>query len=120
MRLSTPESVIAALCASVLLSSQARAADTGIPNIEKIVAQQIQPMMRQYRIPGMAVGLVKDGRHYVYDFGVMSKTTGKPVTNDTLFEIGSVSKTFTATLVSYAQITGHLSLSDNVSKYCRP
>jgi beta-lactamase class C len=34
-----------------------------------------------------------------------------------LFEIGSISKTFTATLASYAQVTGYLSLSDKVSKY---
>jgi beta-lactamase class C len=39
------------------------------------------------------------------------------VTDSTLFEIGSVSKTFTATLASYAQVRGRLSLSDPASKY---
>jgi len=117
MRLNTPETVIAALCASVLLSSQAQAANNGIPDVEKIVAQVIQPTMQRYGIPGMAVGIVMDGHSHVYDFGVMSKATGMPVTSGTLFEIGSVSKTFTATLVSYAQAGGHLSLSDNASKY---
>jgi beta-lactamase class C len=47
----------------------------------------------------------------------MSKATARPVTGDTLFEVGSVSKTFTATLVAYAQSAGHLSLSDHASKY---
>ena len=44
-----------------------------------------------------------------------SKENGKAVTEDTLFEIGSVSKTFTATLAAYAQATGKLSLSDKAS-----
>src|SRR4029077_1358940 len=48
-------------------------------------------------------------------YGVASESTGKPVNGSTLFEIGSITKTFTASLVSYAQITGKLSLSDKVS-----
>jgi CubicO group peptidase (beta-lactamase class C family) len=71
--------------------------------------------MQQYGIPGMAVGVTIDGRHYVFDYGVASKATGKRVDPSTLFEIGSITKTFTASLVSYAQLTGKLSLSDRVS-----
>ena len=44
-----------------------------------------------------------------------SKENGTAVTEDTLFEIGSVSKTFKATLAAYAQATGKLSLSDKAS-----
>lgn len=117
MRPNLPKTVFAALCASVLLSSYGHAADSGAPGIGKIVAETVQPVMQRYGIPGMAVGIVKDGHTYVYDFGVISKATGAPVTDDTLFEIGSVSKTFTATLVSYARAGGHLSLPDPASKY---
>jgi beta-lactamase class C len=85
--------------------------------IEKIVSGAIRPAMERYGIPGMAVGVVVHGRVFVFNYGVMSKATGKPVADDTLFEIGSISKTFTATLASYAQATGHLSLSDQASKY---
>ena len=117
MRLNTPKTVVAALCVSVLLSSYSRAASTGIPDIEKIVTQVTQPMMQRFGIPGMAVGIVTDKHSYVYASGVKSKATGEPVTSGTLFEIGSLSKAFTATIVSYAQVGGHLSLSDNASKY---
>jgi beta-lactamase class C len=86
-------------------------------NIQKIVAQSIRPLMAQFAIPGMSVGIVANGHSYVYNYGVASKSTQKPVGDDTLFEIGSVSKTFTATLASYAQIKGYLSLSDPTSKY---
>ena len=87
------------------------------PDVGKIVEQTIRPVMARYHIAGMAVGIVVGGGEYVYNYGVMSKETGSPVTDDTLFEVGSVSKTFTATLVSLAQVTRHLSLSDSVSKY---
>jgi beta-lactamase class C len=73
--------------------------------------------MERYGIPGMAVGIVVNGDTYVFNYGVASKASGKPIDNETLFEIGSVSKTFTATLASYAQVTGQMSLADSVSKY---
>ena len=70
--------------------------------------------MKQYHIAGMAVGITVEGRHYVLDYGVASRATGKHVDASTLFEIGSITKTFTASLASYAQLTGKLSLSDAV------
>ena len=73
--------------------------------------------MKQYAIPGMAIGVIADGKPYVFDYGVMSTQSGQPVTGDTLFEIGSVSKTLTATLAADAQEGGELSLADPVGKY---
>src|SRR5690606_7272289 len=54
---------------------------------------------------------------YLFNYGVASRQTGAPVTASTLFELGSISKTFTATLASYAQVLGHLKLSDTVSHH---
>ena len=107
---------LAAFCVSVLLPADSRAEDEKA-DIEKIVAQVIQPVMEKYGVPGMAVGIVMRGQSYVYDCGVMSKATRKPITRDTLFEIGSDSKTFTATLAAYAEASGQLLLSDSASKH---
>jgi beta-lactamase class C len=85
--------------------------------VKSAVDQAIQPVMAKYEIPGMAVGITVGGKRYVLDYGVASTKTRKPVTDSTLFEIGSVSKTFTATLASWAQVNGQLSLSDKTSKY---
>jgi len=106
----------AALCAFLSLTTAGHAADDKA-DIEKIVAQAIQPVMAQYGVPGMAIGIVVDGQPTLYNFGVASKATGGPVTDSTLFEIGSVSKTFTATLTAYAALGGQLSLADAASKY---
>jgi len=86
-------------------------------SIQRAVDEAIRPMMAKNRIAGVAVGIIVDGKPQVFNFGVASTQTRQPVTNDTLFEIGSVSKTFTATLTSWAQVNGQLSLSDSVGQY---
>jgi beta-lactamase class C len=85
--------------------------------ISDMIADVIRPLMREYRIPGMAVAVTVNGENYFYNYGVASIETQKPITSDTLFEIGSDSKIFTATLASYAQVNGKLLLSDSASKY---
>src|SRR5215831_13233835 len=108
---------IAALCIGLLLPADGWASDNEKDSIEKIVAQAVRPLMELEGIPGMAVGIVSNGQSYVFNYGTASRATGKPVNDNTLFEIGSVSKTFTATLASFAQVDGRLSLTDSVSKY---
>lgn len=100
-----------------LSAPMSHAADTTQDSIKRTVDAAIQPLMAKDGIHGMAVGVIVEGKPYVYNYGVASTETGKPVARDTLFELGSISKTFTATLASYAQVSGDLSLSDPTSKY---
>ena len=114
LRLIVSGSILFATWVSSVRSSAA-ADQQGI--IKSVVDRAVQPVMVSYSIAGMAVGLTIAGRPYVFNYGVASRATGKPVTNDTLFELGSISKTFTATLAGYAQAIGNLSLADKTSKY---
>ncbi|WP_325917976.1 class C beta-lactamase [Pseudomonas frederiksbergensis] len=82
--------------------------------IEETVNAVIQPLMKQQDIAGMAVAIIHNGQRQFFNYGVASKDTRKTVTDQTLFEVGSVSKTFTATLGAYAQAQGKLQLSDSV------
>lgn len=107
---------ISVLSCFIAASSHA-AGDLDQSRVKQIVDSAVQPLLQKYAIPGMAIAVAVDGKNYFYNYGVASKETGQPVTNETLFEIGSVSKTFTATLASYAQVNGQLSLTGNVSKY---
>ncbi|QBC42700.1 class C beta-lactamase [Iodobacter fluviatilis] len=85
--------------------------------IQKIVSTAIAPMQKEFNIPGMAVAVSIDGKNYFYNYGVASKEDKQAISQDTLFEIGSISKTFTATLASTAQINGQLSFNDSVSQH---
>ena len=75
--------------------------------------------MAKYDVPGVAVAVTVDRQSYFFNYGVASKENATPVNNATLFEIGSISKTFTATLASYAQVLGKLSLDEHPGKYMR-
>ena len=88
--------------------------------IKSVVDRAVQPVMLNYSISGMAVGLTIAGKSYVFNYGVASRAPARPVTDQTLFELGSISKTFTATLALYAQASGNLSLADKVSKHLPP
>ncbi|RKS24375.1 beta-lactamase class C [Pseudomonas sp. WPR_5_2] len=83
--------------------------------MESIVNAAIKPVMQQQQIPGMAIAITVNGQAHYFNYGVASKETGTAVNENTLFEIGSVSKTFTTTLAAYAVASGKLSLSDKAS-----
>ena len=109
--------VAAVLFAIFATTTVSHAADDPQERVRSAVETAIRRVMAKDRIPGMAVGITVAGKTYVFSYGVASTETRQPVTRDTLFEIGSVTKTFTATLACYAQVSGYLSLSDKTSKY---
>ncbi|HSQ05756.1 MAG TPA: class C beta-lactamase [Burkholderiales bacterium] len=110
-------SLIALAIISCCHAPLARRAADDSANIRGIVDAAIRPVMAEYDVPGMAVALTVDGRPMFFNYGVASRENNSPVSEETLFEIGSDSKTFTATLASYAQALGKLSLDDRPGKY---
>ena len=105
-----------AIIAFCLLPTAIQAAD-GPSKIAAAVDRAFRPLQAEHDVPGIAVAVTVGGQQHFFSYGVASKDTNTPVTKDTLFEIGSVSKTFTATLASYAQALGKLSLDDHPAKY---
>jgi beta-lactamase class C len=103
---------IAYLC---LAPFSGQAADA--TKIRDVVDHTIRPLMAQYQVPGMAVAVTVDGQAMFFNYGLASIESKAPVSENTLFELGSISKTFTATLASYAQVLGKLSLDDHPGQY---
>ena len=86
-------------------------------DLQAVVDASVKPLMQQQAIAGLVVGVVQDGNVQYFNYGVASRETRQPVNENTLFEIGSVSKTFTATLAGYAAATGRLKLAAPASDY---
>ncbi len=63
---------------------------------------------------GLIVGVVKDGQLSVFGYGRASQANGEPPTGDTIFEIASITKVFTASLLSILIADGLLNLEDAV------
>lgn len=85
--------------------------------LKSVVDENASDLMEEYGIPGLAVSVTVNGERFYYNYGVADKKSGKPVTNETIFELGSVSKTFAATLAAYAEEKGKLNMNDKVSDY---
>ena len=78
----------------------------------------IPKVMRELHVPGAAVAVVKDDRIvYAKAFGVKELGKPDPVTTDTKFAIGSISKSFTTTLLGILVDEKKIGWDDPVSKY---
>src|SRR6266705_1789465 len=66
---------------------------------------------------GIVIGLVDEKGIRIISYGKPNKTSDQTVNGDSVFEIGSVTKVFTATLLADMVERGEVSLSDPISKY---
>ncbi|MGR5415467.1 class C beta-lactamase [Vibrio diabolicus] len=95
----------------------AKTESTVSSQLKSVVDECAKGSMNEYDIPGLAVAVTIDGKHYFYNYGFADESKGSLVTNDTIFELGSISKTFAATLTGYAQEKGKLNMDDKVKDY---
>jgi len=106
-------------CLATALGLTAVTGQSLADSLHKQVDGIIQPLMREHDIAGMAVAVIADGKEHYFNYGVASKAEAQPVNRDTLFEVGSLSKTYTATLVALASAQGTLEL-DAPAKHYQP
>ncbi|MFX1534122.1 MAG: serine hydrolase [Promethearchaeota archaeon] len=79
---------------------------------------KIPQLMQKTQIPGLSIAVVKDGNIiYSNGFGARDLKKQLPATSDTLFGIGSVSKSFTCLAIMQLAEAGKLDIEDPVSKY---
>jgi CubicO group peptidase (beta-lactamase class C family) len=83
----------------------------------KLLDEQVQAAMERYGIPGVAVGIAYGDQEYLAGYGVTSVENPLPVTPDTLFQIGSTTKTMTATAIMRLVDMGKIELDAPVRRY---
>jgi CubicO group peptidase (beta-lactamase class C family) len=66
---------------------------------------------------GLSIGVYDAGTRRFFNFGATQIDGNKPPTKDTVYEIGSISKTFTAQLLARAVVEGRARLEDEVSAH---
>ena len=82
-------------------------------NIETAARKYIQ----KSNTVGVIIGIIDSGKTYTYSYGETIKHNGKLPNADNFFEIGSITKTFTATLLAYYVNEGKIKLTDPVIKF---
>jgi CubicO group peptidase (beta-lactamase class C family) len=88
------------------------------PKFTKLCSQ-IKKEMERLQVPGVAIGIWQKGKEYTAGFGVTSVEHPLPVTPDTLFQVGSISKTFTGTMLMQLSEQGKVNLDEPVKKYIK-
>lgn len=77
----------------------------------------ISAIMQQMPVMGLSVAVVKDNKIiYTHSFGTKSKEDNTPLTDDCLFRIASISKSFSATSIMQLMEQKKLSLDQDVSE----
>jgi CubicO group peptidase (beta-lactamase class C family) len=83
----------------------------------RAVTEALAAAMRRNRVPGTALGILAGNREEHVTLGVASVSSLAPLTPDTLFQIGSLSKTFTATAIWRLVGEGALAVDAPVQTY---
>ena len=81
------------------------------------LAQFVEETAEKFNIPGVAVGVWVDGKEVYACHGVTSLENPLPVEKDTLFVLGSVTKTYTATTLMRLVAEGKVKLDAPVRQY---
>src|SRR5579863_4399403 len=104
------------------LAAFSRTADAETPPADDRLVAKIDKLVERQGLhvdaPGVAVLIHQPGKLlFQKGYGLANLKTSKPITPQTLFELASVSKTFTSTAVLILHDRGRLSIDDDVRKH---
>jgi len=109
------------LSAVVLLGGPGALGAQEAPEVARVrtwLDSHVPEMMREAGLPGFSIAVVKDGKTvHAEGFGARDPQKNLPATPDTLYGIGSVTKSFVAIAVLQLAEQGKLSLDDPVSRH---
>lgn len=106
------------LIISILISGSSIGAQDVDSRIVRMLDSIVVNSAITYDIPGISVGIVKNGDVvYLKNHGVENLDTGKPVTSNTVFNMASISKVFTATAIMKLVEKGLVDLNTPAYKY---
>src|SRR5688572_14927650 len=100
---------------ALLFSTYAAAAPiVSDAEIRKILIDRIDT---QQKGVGIVVGVIEPSGRRIVSYGNHDRSGKRPVNGDTVFEIGSITKVFTALLLADAVQRGEVALTDPIAKY---
>jgi CubicO group peptidase (beta-lactamase class C family) len=88
-----------------------------LSEIHSWVQDRLPALLAEHKVPGAAVAVYSGGQVIDFGAGVLSRSTGVDVNADTLFQVGSITKVWTATLVMQLVDEGLVELDAPVRTY---
>jgi len=90
---------------------------TDLADVSAYLTDQLPTLIEKYDVPAASVGVLLGGETVTHASGILSRTTGVEATSDSVFQIGSITKLWTSTLVLQLVDEGLVDLDDLVRKY---
>jgi beta-lactamase class C len=101
----------------LLVTTAITARPTMDTEVDRIIASGTAAMVAPDGAGGVAVVARIGGRNLFFNNGYADQAGKRPITSDSLFNVGSVRKVFEATLVAQGVLRGEIKLDDPVAKY---
>lgn len=83
--------------------------------------KKVDSVARQYiqkeNTVGLSIGVYKGGISSIYNYGETARGNNNLPTSNTIYEIGSITKTFTSALLAWYVNEGQIKLTDSITKY---
>src|SRR6185312_13507374 len=91
-----------------------------MPHLDDIsgwITEKLPALLAEHKVPAAAIGVYANGEVVDFASGVLSHATGVEATTDSVFQIGSITKTWTGTLIMQLADEGLLDIDKTVVSY---
>jgi len=111
------------LLSAVLFSNQAIAqlpTDNRLKTpLDSLVQRSVSAFMQNNSRVGISVGIIKNGKKFIYNYGSTERDKQDLPTEHTVYELASITKTFGATLLAKAVLDKKVKMNDDIRKYLK-
>jgi CubicO group peptidase (beta-lactamase class C family) len=104
------------LLALLALAGRAAFAQS-IRKMDTIVANTVQGFVKEHDGIAVSAAVVKDGKLDIYHYGTINQEKEQLPVNQTIYEIGSITKTFESIILAHAVLEKRVKLDDDIRKY---
>jgi CubicO group peptidase (beta-lactamase class C family) len=88
-----------------------------LTDMDKKIDAPARAYIQKANTVGLSIGVYNNGKVSTYNYGETKRDNNKLPTANSIFEIGSITKTFTATLLAYDVVEGKVRLDDPIIKF---
>lgn len=86
---------------------------------DSLVERSVYDFTKNSSRVGLSIGIIKNGKQYIYNYGSTRKDKQDLPTKHTVYELASITKTFASTLLAKAVLDKKVDLNDDIRKYLK-
>lgn len=87
--------------------------------LDSLVDQSVSAFMENSSRVGISIGIIKNGKQFIYNYGSTQREKPELPTGNTVYELASITKTFASTLLEKAVLENKVNLNDDIRKYLK-